>query len=126
MDARITKETHEVVENDFAFRKSEWCVDTDPHGILIDNVATVTPDFYHWFATRKAAAKWCEENGYVVVKNAHAPGTKPDTSLTLGERRREWLQAQGGIQPTILRLIDDAIIENTETPPLTPEQEKRV
>lgn len=37
------------------------------------------------------------------------PGTKPDTSLALGEERKRWLAEQGGIQPTILRLIDEAM-----------------
>jgi len=36
-------------------------------------------------------------------------GTKPDTSLHLGQERRAWLQKQGGIQPTINRLIDKAM-----------------
>lgn len=37
------------------------------------------------------------------------PGTKPDTSLFLGPDRRAWLQSHGGIQPTIQRLIDEAM-----------------
>lgn len=36
-------------------------------------------------------------------------GTKPDTSLHLGQERRAWLKAHNGIQPTIMRLIDDAM-----------------
>ena len=36
-------------------------------------------------------------------------GARPDTSLHLGEARREWLKAQGGIQPTIAKLIDQAM-----------------
>lgn len=36
-------------------------------------------------------------------------GTKPDTSLFLGEERKEWLREHGGIQPTILNLIDKAM-----------------
>lgn len=36
-------------------------------------------------------------------------GTKPDTSLYLGDERRAWLKQQEGIQPTIQRLIDGAM-----------------
>lgn len=36
-------------------------------------------------------------------------GTKPDTSLFLGEERKEWLREHGGIQPTIQALIDKAM-----------------
>ena len=39
----------------------------------------------------------------------HASGTKPDTSLFLGEERKRWLAEHGGIQPTIHRLIDEAM-----------------
>lgn len=38
-------------------------------------------------------------------------GTAPDSSLHLGEKRKDWLRKQGGIQPTIHRLIDDAMAE---------------
>lgn len=41
----------------------------------------------------------------------HAPGTAPDTSLHLGDERKEWLRQQGGIQPTIIRLIDEAMYD---------------
>ena len=68
MDARIMRETHSVIEKDFIFSKSEWLVDTDPHGILAGNAGTVTEDFLHWFPTRKAAVKWCADNGYSIVK----------------------------------------------------------
>jgi hypothetical protein len=37
-------------------------------------------------------------------------GTAPDTSLHLGHERKNWLRDQGGIQPTIHRLIDEARI----------------
>lgn len=37
------------------------------------------------------------------------PGTAPDTSLYLGEERKEWLKSQGGAQPVIQKLIDDAM-----------------
>ena len=40
---------------------------------------------------------------------ANRPGTKPDISLFLGDNRKAWLQAQGGIQPTIQQLIDQAM-----------------
>jgi hypothetical protein len=36
-------------------------------------------------------------------------GTAPDTSLWLGAERKAWLTSQGGIQPTIHRLIDEAM-----------------
>ena len=39
---------------------------------------------------------------------SHARGTAPDTSLHLGSERRAWLAEQGGIQPTIVKLIDSA------------------
>lgn len=35
------------------------------------------------------------------------PGTAPDTSLFLGPDRKGWLAEQGGIQPTIQRMVDD-------------------
>ena len=44
----------------------------------------------------------------------HAPGTAPDTSLHLGADRKEWLRQQGGIQPTIIRLIDEAMRRDAE------------
>jgi len=36
-------------------------------------------------------------------------GTAPNTSLWLDDAQRAWLQGQGGIQPTIRRLIDEAM-----------------
>lgn len=42
-------------------------------------------------------------------KSLSESGTIPDTSLHLGDERRAWLQEQGGIQPTITRLIDEAM-----------------
>jgi len=42
-------------------------------------------------------------------KSLNESGTSPDTSLFLGCERRAWLQEQGGIQPTITRLIDDTM-----------------
>lgn len=40
---------------------------------------------------------------------AKKPGAKPNTSLYLSDEHRSWLQDQGGIQPTIRRLIDNAM-----------------
>ena len=42
-------------------------------------------------------------------KSLFKSGTAPDTSLCLGDERRAWLQKHGGVQPTIMRLIDDAM-----------------
>lgn len=42
-------------------------------------------------------------------------GTAPDTSLFLGSERKTWLAAQGGIQPTIQRLIDEAMKRTDQT-----------
>ena len=39
----------------------------------------------------------------------HKSGASPDTSLHLGDKRRTWLQKQGGIQPTICAMIDRAM-----------------
>ena len=39
----------------------------------------------------------------------HARGTAPDTSLALGQARRAWLIRQGGIQPTVRCLVDEAM-----------------
>lgn len=36
-------------------------------------------------------------------------GTAPDTSINLGDERKQWLRDQGGIQPTIQRLLDAAM-----------------
>lgn len=38
-----------------------------------------------------------------------ASGTAPDTSLHLGETRRQWLLKHDGIQPVINQLIDEAM-----------------
>jgi len=40
------------------------------------------------------------------------PGTRPDTSLWLGDERRAWLKGHGGIQPTIQAMIDRAMKRN--------------
>jgi len=41
--------------------------------------------------------------------NRKPRGTAPDTSLHLGDERRAWLKANGGLQPTINRLVDAAM-----------------
>lgn len=52
-----------------------------------------------------------DDDGQEEPRRPKAPGTRPDTSLFLGDDRKAWLQAQGGIQPTIQRLIDEAMNE---------------
>jgi hypothetical protein len=39
----------------------------------------------------------------------HGGGTRPDTALHLGDQRRTWLKARGGLQPGIVALIDAAM-----------------
>jgi len=39
----------------------------------------------------------------------HGGGTRPDTALHLGDQRRAWLKARGGLQPGIVALIDAAM-----------------
>lgn len=43
-------------------------------------------------------------------KKPNKPGTKPDTSIHLGAERKAWLQSQGGVQATIKKLIDEAMM----------------
>ncbi len=50
-------------------------------------------------------------------RRKHKSGTRPDTSLYLGDHRRSWLIRQGGIQPTIHRLIDEAMSQNNKIDP---------
>jgi len=57
----------------------------------------------------QAAIEWANLPDDAIVIKPHIAGTPPDTSLHLGDDRRAWLQAQGGIQPTIVKLIDDAM-----------------
>ena len=57
----------------------------------------------------QAAIDWANLPDDAIVIKPHAPGTAPDTSLYLGDKRRAWLKEQGGIQPAIIRLIDDAM-----------------
>ena len=88
-----------------------WIADmSDPNG-------PVNPDAYWRFRTRKEALEFCRlvdsgveaEYAARMATTPRTPGTAPDTSLHLGERRRGWLQAIGGIQSNIQRLIDEAI-----------------
>lgn len=90
-------------------RRTGWIADLSPADII-------NPDCYWPFQTRKAALEFialvdagmdASEAAYQVAQ-PHTPGTKPDTSLFLGADRRQWLKEQGGIQPTIHRLIDEA------------------
>jgi hypothetical protein len=101
MDKRIIKRTEVDPE-----RRPGWVVDLSPAG-------AINPDCYWYFRTRKAAQAFLHlvDGGVRAEEAAHqvsdtASGTAPDTSLHLGEERREWLKAQGGIQPMIHKLID--------------------
>jgi len=60
---------------------------TDTHDVIVDRAGAVA-----WSIPR------------------HASGTKPDTSLFLGPERKKWLTDQGGVQPTIQRLVDEAML----------------
>ena len=57
----------------------------------------------------QTAIDWANLPGDAIVIGPRATGTAPDTSLHLGQERRIWLKAHSGIQPTITRLIDDAM-----------------
>lgn len=104
-DKRVFKRT-EVAPD----RRPGWVADLSP-------VNMVNPDCYWHFATRKAALAFVAlvdggmrpEEAEYNVKEQHTPGTPPDTSLFLGDERRAWLKSQGGIQPTIQKLIDEAM-----------------
>lgn len=106
-DRRIFKRTEVDTE-----RRPGWVVDLSPDGI-------VNPDCYWYFKTRKAAEIFlskvemgigAEQAAYEATE-PYASGTKPDTSLFLGNERKRWLLAQGGIQPIIHRLVDEAMGE---------------
>ncbi len=107
MDKRVFKRT-EVDPN----RRPGWVVDLSPEN------GPVNPDCYWYFPTRKSALAFLalvddgmrpDEAQYRVQEaQASVSGTPPDTSIYLGPERRAWLKAQGGIQPTIHRLVDQA------------------
>ena len=88
--------------------RTGWIVDLSP-------ADAGNPDCYWPFRSRKAAAKFLAlvDGGMPTAQAVNetlrrTPGTAPDTSIHLGEERRAWLKEQGGIQPTIHELIDEA------------------
>jgi len=90
-------------------KRSGWICDLSPENV-------VNPDCYFRFKSRKTAEKFSRlvAEGMSPEQALHeverkASGTAPDTSLYLGKERRAWLVEQGGIQPVIQRLIDEAI-----------------
>ena len=93
--------------------RTGWIVDLSPADAV--NGESTLSDCYWPFKSRKVAAKFLalvddgmdpHEAGFNVLRRT--PGTAPDTSIHLGEERRAWLKEQGGIQPTIHELIDEA------------------
>jgi hypothetical protein len=105
-DKRIFKRT-EIDPN----RRPGWVADlNDPES------RTVNPDCYWYFRSRKRATEFLRlvDQGmdahtakYEVERTV--AGTAPDTSLYLGAKRRRWLVDQGGIQPTIHQMVDEAM-----------------
>jgi len=98
------------------FRAKE--IDSSKTGWIVDlsGPDAVNPDAYHFFKSRKTAARFLTliDSGLDVYQaqlelERRSYGTAPDTSLFLGIERKAWLQTQGGIQPTIQRLIDQAM-----------------
>lgn len=90
--------------------KKGWIVDFSPES------GPVNPDQYFAFKTRKTAERFAtlvdggmRPDEAINELDRKQSGTAPDTSLLLGPDRRDWLQSQGGIQPTIQRLIDQAM-----------------
>lgn len=77
------------------------------------------PDMRWTFKTRKTAERFAAlveggmdaQQAIKELKKRGNSGTAPDTSLHLGAERKKWLVQQGGIQPTICRLIDQAMKE---------------
>lgn len=104
-DKRVFKRT-EIDPN----RRPGWVADLNKDG-------PINPDLYWYFRTKKAAEAFLAlvDGGMDARQAAHeaaeaySSGTKPDTSLALGETRKQWLAENGGIQPTILRLVDEAM-----------------
>lgn len=91
-----------------------WIVEFD----RLDMPEVSDPDMRWTFKTRKVAERFANlvESGMTpqqAIKELKKPtsGTAPDTSLFLGDKRKDWLAQQGGIQPTIRRLIDQAMQE---------------
>jgi len=105
-DKRIFKRTE--VDPD---RRPGWVADLSPAD------GPINPDCYWYFRTRKAATEFIAlvDGGTRAEEAAHqvtdpgASGTAPDTSLHLGSKRKQWLAEQGGIQPTVARLVDEAM-----------------
>lgn len=91
-----------------------WIVEFD----RLDMPNVSDPDMRWPFKTRKVAERFAAlvEGGmdpWHAINELDKPtsGTAPDTSLFLGDKRKDWLAQQGGIQPTIQRLIDQAMQE---------------
>ncbi len=86
------------------FTVPRWIVSQVRHGKLsdLDAINAIGDAFDHFCKTGQ------------FLPGPHASGTKPDTSIFLGEERKSWLKFQGGIQPTIQKLIDDARGEKNE------------
>ena len=89
-----------------------WIVEFD----RLDMPEVSDPDMRWPFKSRKVAERFAGlvEDGMdprqaIYEIERQRPGTAPDTSLYLGPERRAWMIEQGGIQPTIRRLIDDAM-----------------
>lgn len=98
-------------------------IDPNARGWIVEFVRPFMPDVsdpdLRWpFKTRKVAERFAAlvEGGMdarAAIKELKrgTSGTAPDTSLFLGDERKKWLIQQGGIQPTIKRLIDQAMQE---------------
>jgi len=102
-DKRVFKRTEVDPE-----RRPGWVAD-------LSGTGPINPDCYWYFRTRKAAVEFlalvdggirAEEAAYQATES-YASGTRPDTSLFLGQERKRWLSQRGGIQPAILQLVDN-------------------